>query len=193
MKRKVALLLSVSWLFCLLPIGASAVQITAEELVRKLFEKNTTVEQRDEEKNYVRVSHSQTINVREEPTADSKWVGTAAPESTYVYLGQEDNWYLIQYNDRTKGYVSANLSVVEDESGEIVKDTTGENSSRNVSRQENNTKQSSEKTCPTCKGRKICKYCVAGRRYAGGDKMETCPFCFGSMMCYMCGGRGTTR
>lgn len=199
MRKKATILIGIWLMLCMLPVACLAEQefsIDFEALTKKLKQSMSQESPLwNEEQKYVRISHTLSVNVREEPTADSKRVGMAAPNDTYVYLGQEGNWYYIQYDSDTKGYVSANLSIVENESGDIVQDTTGQGNNQKHDKSESKKspdQSSGSKTCIVCNGNGRCKYCVAGMRYAGGDRMQTCSFCWGSMICYMCGGVGTT-
>lgn len=62
----------------------------------------------------VRIRKGGNVNVRAESNSDSKKVGSAKAGATYPYLGVADNgWYKIQLEDGTVGYVSPNMSTLE--------------------------------------------------------------------------------
>lgn len=50
------------------------------------------------------------VNIRVAPSETSESIGTAEPYKTYTYLHTEGDWYCIQVNDGTVGYVASWLS-----------------------------------------------------------------------------------
>ena len=148
---------------------------------------------REVDPKYVRIKNTRKVNIREKPSTNSKIIAEVSPDTVFEYLGQEGNWYQIQYDAETTAYVSIKYSVIESKSGELLQDLTesGDRESQSATTQ-NGDGRKNTKTCIVCKGTGRCKYCAAGRMYVGGDQMATCPFCGGSMICYMCGGLGYT-
>lgn len=65
----------------------------------------------------VRITNYRSVNVRTGPGTQYDAIGSALPEETYAYLGTENNWHCIQYAYGVKGYVSANLSALEEADG----------------------------------------------------------------------------
>lgn len=61
----------------------------------------------------VRITNSNAVNVRSGPGTGYRVLGEAQPENLYVYLGEEDGWNCILYQDQP-GYVSANRTTIED-------------------------------------------------------------------------------
>ena len=69
--------------------------------------------QAEEDGAYVRITSSNTANVRASDNADSARVGRVQPGETYPYLGTTaSGWYQIQLADGKTGYVSAKLAEV---------------------------------------------------------------------------------
>ncbi len=53
------------------------------------------------------------MNIRSRASIDSEIIDEVSPETAFEYLGQEGNWYKIQYNSTTAAYVSTKYSVIE--------------------------------------------------------------------------------
>ena len=194
MKKKMVIVAWVLFIFCALSCGSTMVNEVNPILRVSLAQNNEQIQSgREIDKKYVRIKNTRKVNIREKPSTNSKVIDEVSPDTIFEYLGQEGNWYQIQYDAETTAYVSAKYSVIESESGELLQDLTesGGHESQSETTQ-NGDGRKNTKTCIVCKGTGRCKYCVAGRMYVGGDQMGTCPFCWGSMMCYMCGGLGYT-
>lgn len=63
--------------------------------------------------NVVRITNSNAVNVRSGPGTGYRVLGEVQPENLYVYLGEEDGWNCILYQNQP-GYVSANRTTIED-------------------------------------------------------------------------------
>ncbi|MBE5793919.1 MAG: hypothetical protein E7323_04480 [Clostridiales bacterium] len=60
----------------------------------------------------VRVTHGNALNVRKGPGKKYGSIGQAKPGTTWEYLGMDDGWNIIAYNDQV-GYIAANRTEVE--------------------------------------------------------------------------------
>ena len=157
----------------------------------------------DDTMSFVRIKNTRKVNIRAGASVDSNVIDEVSPETVFEYLGQEGNWYKIQYNSQMAAYVSTKYSVIEPWSQEAydglydggewydgTSSATTSSSDRNAS---NGSSTSGQKTCYSCKGSGTCRYCFAGRMYAGGDRMEVCSFCSGTTICWICNGKGYTK
>ncbi len=62
---------------------------------------------------FVRIKNTRKVNIRSRASVDSEIIDEVSPETVFEYLGQEGNWYKIQYNSTTTAYVSTKYSVIE--------------------------------------------------------------------------------
>lgn len=53
-------------------------------------------------------------NVRNTPSTDAEILSVAAPDSKLIYLGTEEDWYKVQLNDGSTGYVANWVSTLSD-------------------------------------------------------------------------------
>ena len=84
MKRKLSVLICFALLICLLPFCAFA----------GVYEGDI-----------VRITARSAVNVRSQPSADSRMVGEAASTNTYELLGRSGDWYFIQFTSDICGYI----------------------------------------------------------------------------------------
>lgn len=60
----------------------------------------------------VRINSENGVRIRTAPNTDSDTLDTAGNNTLWEYLGEEDGFYKIRFNDTTEGYVSTDYSTV---------------------------------------------------------------------------------
>lgn len=137
----------------------------------------------------VRVTHTNTLNVRKGPGKSYGVIGSASPDETFTFLGTDDGWNMIQYTPTEVGYIAANrtevevinvLPELEGTSGATTDSTSGA------------TSDAYGMPCSTCDATGICPTCD-GNRYIFSvlaDRMIDCPSCLASSLCWVCNGSG---
>lgn len=91
MKKKVLVAVCLLMVFCLLPVQGLALRVGV----------------------IARVTSPGTLNVRMGPGTDYGVVGIVKPGYIYVYLGTENGWNHIVYENGITGYISGNKSALE--------------------------------------------------------------------------------
>ena len=121
----------------------------------------------------VRNTHVNALNVRYGPGKKYDVFAEIRPDSTYPYLGTDDGWNIIQFDDERIGYVAANRTEIE-----VIDVVAGPTLTA--------------QTCTVCEGSGQCMTCqTKGYVYSVMEKayME-CPSCCGLGFCWACTGEG---
>ena len=93
MKRKLIMLICLLMTVCLLPLNAFAGLYLGP---------------------VVRITSNSAVNVRAEPTKNSRMLGEAMSTNIYTLLDTEGDWYKIQFTSEIQGYVPTRYSAIEE-------------------------------------------------------------------------------
>lgn len=162
----------------------------------------------------VRITSKSSVNVYSGPGRDFTFYGAAMSSNTYDFLGQEGDWYYIQFTSTKRGYIPAMYAVIE--GGLVWHEGSGEAEAvvRNTHCNPLNLRSKPNKNSLVVgimRPDTVLEYCgtengwnrvltngeyayVAGNRTAievtDAFALTDCDVCGGSAVCKVCKGRG---
>lgn len=165
----------------------------------------------------IRITHTNTLNIRKGPAKSYDVISVAKPNETYPYVGPDNGWYIIELPSGEFGYVAANRSEIEvrgyfDEFGHAIslapvvtaKPTPTPRPTATPTPRPTATPfviataipyytaAPAYMTCGQCGGDGLCTTCDgAGVVYGALQKtIIYCPSCLGNSICWICNGTG---
>ena len=136
----------------------------------------------------VRITHTNTLNIRSGPGKSYGVIGVANPNDTYPYLGPDDGWNMIRYTNGQVGYVAGNRSEVE---------VVGVMAGDSIAPETDGTSGATGTTdiafaCSQCDGNGVCTTCEGSGFVYGAVQQNfiECPSCLRLGTCWRCQGDG---